>query len=139
MYSTFILLLVLLTQFIPRLVSPEVSIQVERDVTDLNLEGKTTCKGEVLTITLTDEYRAYCIGTCYTQHYAYAPKLSRIKLRAPIPVPNPTTGQYDIVRHVNYMATCSLGTELIDFEYVNATVCKCKKVLVKYIPTRPPL
>ena len=115
------------------------SIHVHKDIKDFNLVGKTTgkCLGKTLNITILNEYRAYCYGSCTNIHYAYTPSTSKITLKSCTPVL--LNGNYDVVRHNNFNATCDSGTkwELVDFEYVNATSCKCKKLLKKSIPTIP--
>ena len=115
------------------------SILVHKDIKDFNLVGKTAgkCLGKTLNITILNEYRAYCYGSCNNIHYAYTPTKSRITLRPCTPVP--LNGNYNVVRHENFNATCESGTkwELVDFEYVNATKCQCQKLMEKYIDTVP--
>lgn len=111
------------------------SVQVQKDVNDINLVGKGTCLNKQLKINLKNEYRGYCSGSCYSFHYAHT-AFSKISLRTCVPVPD-TSGEYKVVRHTRYNATCDSGNkwELVDIEYVNATTCKCKKVLEKYVST----
>lgn len=111
------------------------SIKTEADLHDVNLFGKVegNCSGKRLTLHIENEHRAYCDGSCYTFHYAYVnPGLAKIRSCAPIPT---NDGHYQIVRHWNFNATCDNGAkwETIDFEYVNATRCKCQNVAEKYI------
>ena len=111
------------------------SVETRATLTDTNLFGKGNCKGSRLTITIQNEYRAYCSGSCTSFHYAVT-TAGKLKLRNCMPVPN-SDGTYQVVRHQNFNATCENGAkwELIDFEYVNATTCKCRRVLEKYVQT----
>uniref|UniRef100_A0A1X7VDE1 CTCK domain-containing protein n=1 Tax=Amphimedon queenslandica TaxID=400682 RepID=A0A1X7VDE1_AMPQE len=111
------------------------SISTHKDLHDINLFGTVegNCSGKRLTIHIENEYRAYCTGSCASFHYAYVSP-GKLRIRNCVPLPN-SDGVYKVVRHTNFNATCDNGAkwELINFEYVNATTCKCRRVLDKYI------
>ena len=132
-FSTLLYLAIpLLLTFLIQVQSEYCTIVGEKDVHDELDSTKSECNGAKLTITLLNEYRGYCTeGTCKcrSRHKAYMHPVADLAVMSCIAIP--LNMAYDVVRHKNYNASCGTGYgkwEVVDFEYVNATRCSCKKL-----------
>lgn len=96
--------------------------------------GSTNCANKAVSVTLTNAYRAYCVGGtthCENYHKGFSGKLL---VKGCVPVPD-NDDDYVVVKHTNVAGTCDNGatTEYVDVEYVNATKCSCKLLLTKTV------
>lgn len=122
----------LLLTFLIQVQGDRCIIVAEINVNDKLDSTKSECSGNKLTIALSNEYRGYCSegsSHCRSRHRAYQHPDSELAVVSCIPIP--LNNVYNVVRHQNYNASCgsSYGQwEVVNFEYVNATRCSCRKL-----------
>ena len=119
-------------------------IEVAKDVSDTIVPVTGPCSDKSVTVSLTNEYRAYCAGGsthCESTHRAYHPGSRLESYRHCFPVPlrqsGTTTYLYSTVEHKNVPVTCNNGatSATLDIHYVNATKCKCRSLMPQYAIT----
>ena len=122
----------LLLTFLIQVQGDRCTIAAEKDVNDKLESTKSACNGNKLTISLPNEYRGYCnegSSNCRSRNKAYMHPTSDLAVVSCIPIP--LNNVYRVVRHQNYNASCGSNYgqwEVVNFEYVNATRCSCKKL-----------
>lgn len=108
-------------------------IAVKRDITDTFTPDSGSCNGQSVTVTLNNEYRAYCTeddGHCESTHYAYHKGSRQTNYRTCFPIPKDSS--YNLVKHENVPITCGDTETTIDLYYINATNCECGVLIDGY-------
>ncbi len=118
-------------------------IEVSKDVSDTIIPITGPCTDKSVTVSLTNEYRAYCAGGsghCESTHRGYHPGSRLESYRHCIPIAkkftvnNVDTYKYSTIEHKNVPVTCNGGATqtTVDIHYVNATRCHCKILMPQY-------
>ncbi len=135
--------LVLIAIFVSKLTCVEAAacdIETQKNIEDTIFIPTNTannaCAGKEVVVSLTNEYRAYCVGSsthCESRDNAWQTGEKHASFKQCVPAPETETDTYSVITHKNVAVTCTgSNSAVMDFHYVNATYCKCRSIFKPY-------